>query len=64
MPLQFVFDENLRYCAAHLRAGVHSPGIFVIMGWVPMPMIIDRLVLAAYASGPEEWVDRIYHITR
>jgi hypothetical protein len=50
--------------AAHLGAGGHSAGMFIVMGWVPMPTIIDRLVLAAYASAPEEWQDRIYHITR
>ena len=50
--------------ASHLRAGGHSPGMFVITGWVPIRTVIDVLAVAAYASEAEEWRDRIYHITR
>ena len=50
--------------ASHLSAGDHSPGMFVIMGWVPIRTVIDTLAVAAHASDAAEWRDRIYHITK
>jgi len=51
------------HLAHHLNAGGHSPGVFTITGRVPIPTIVDFLVVAAYASDPEEWRDSIIHVT-
>jgi hypothetical protein len=38
------------YLANHLRAGHHSPGVFVIRKRVALPHVVDFLVYAAYQS--------------
>jgi hypothetical protein len=51
------------HLARHLNSGGHSPGVFTITGRVRIPTVVDFLVVAAYASDPEEWRDSIVHIT-
>ena len=51
------------HLARHLEDGGHCPGVFIITGWVSIDTIVDFLVVAAYASDPEEWRDCIVHIT-
>jgi hypothetical protein len=43
----------------HLRAGRHSPGVFIVREKVPLREIVENLVLVAYASDPSEWLDRL-----
>jgi hypothetical protein len=42
----------LSYLAAHLQAGHHCPGIFLIRPGATIPQIVDSLVLAAHAGDP------------
>jgi hypothetical protein len=46
------------HLADHLAAGRHSPGIFIARA-APEREIVEFLVVAAYASKPEEWQDQI-----
>lgn len=46
------------HLSAHLAAGRRSPGIMLIRR-VPFPEVVEFLALAAYASEPSEWNDRI-----
>ena len=46
----------------HLRAGRHSPGIFLIRHGATLRDIVDFLALAAHASEPWEWADRCQFI--
>ncbi len=41
----------------HLRAGRHSPGLFLLRPLSSLPQIIDFLVAVAYASEASEWAD-------
>jgi hypothetical protein len=41
----------------HLRAGRHSPGLFLLRPLSSLPQIVDFLVAVAYASEASEWVD-------
>ena len=43
----------------HLRAGRHSPGVFIIREIVPLREIVENLVIRAYASDPSKWWDRL-----
>ena len=45
----------------HLRGGGHSPGLFLLRR-VPLPLVVDFLMLAAYASEPSEWENRVEFI--
>ncbi len=47
---------------AHLAAGHHSPGLFLLVGGINLFTLLDWLSLAAHASDPEEWRDRIEFI--
>jgi hypothetical protein len=47
----------------HLRAGRHSPGVFLIRRGSSFPEVVEFLVLAAYASEPWEWRDRCQFIS-
>jgi hypothetical protein len=55
-------DTMPAHLADHLRAGGHSPGIFMIRPRSTLPQIVTFLVDAAYASEPVEWQDRIRFI--
>ena len=46
----------------HLLAGRHSPGVFLVRQGTPIPALIEFLVLAAHASEPAEWENRIEYI--
>lgn len=48
--------------ADHLRGGHHSPGVFTIRPASSLPQIVEFLVLAAFASQPAEWQDRIVYV--
>jgi hypothetical protein len=58
------FDENTLpgHLADHLRAGRRSPGIFTIRPAIHLPDLVEFLVLAAWASKPAEWQDRISYV--
>jgi hypothetical protein len=58
------FDKNTlpTHLAHHLQAGRHSPAIFLIRRTSRVRPILSFLVLAAYASEPPEWQDRIEYI--
>jgi hypothetical protein len=58
------FDKRSlpQHLAAHLQAGHHSPGIFIIRSGHTLPELIDSLVLAAYAGNPVDFQDRIAYI--
>lgn len=47
----------LNHFADHLKAGHHSPGLFLLRPLAPLPQIVEFLVAAAYASEPSEWAD-------
>ncbi len=50
------------HLAAHLAAGHHSPGIFMIRRRSAIPQLLFMLVLAAYAGDPSHYKDRIEYI--
>lgn len=50
------------HLANHLRAGRHSPGVFTIRPACNLQDILEFLVLAAIASEPVEWYDRIGYV--
>jgi predicted nuclease of predicted toxin-antitoxin system len=45
-----------------LARGEHCPGILLLRRSTRISAIVQFLVLAAYASGPEEWADRIEYV--
>ena len=47
------------HLAEHLAAGRSSPGIMVLRARARFLAIFDFLVIAAYASEPEEWANAI-----
>lgn len=47
---------------AHLAGGHHCPGVFMVRPGTHVPEIVEFLVLAAYASEPAEWRNRIAFI--
>jgi hypothetical protein len=46
----------------HLAAGRRSPGVFLLRPDWSLRAIVSFLVLAAYASEPEEWQDRLEYV--
>jgi hypothetical protein len=58
------YDKNTLagHLADHLQTGHHSPGIFTIRRRITLAQVVSFLVLAAYASDPHEWQDRIEFI--
>jgi hypothetical protein len=50
------------HLAAHLQAGQHVPGVFVLRSHSTIPQILAYLVLAAYAGEPAAFRDRIEFI--
>lgn len=51
-----------KHLEIHLSAGHHSPGVFLLPRSASIGKIVSFLVLAAYASDPEEWQDRIEYV--
>jgi hypothetical protein len=47
---------------AHLEAGRHSAGLFIILPGAKAPNVVEFLMVAAYASEPQEWQDRVEFI--
>jgi hypothetical protein len=47
------------HLAAHLQAGRHSPGIFMLRRGIRLADVVAHLMLVAYASDAWEWQDRI-----
>ena len=47
---------------AHLAAGRHCPGVFMLLPHATLTSMVSFLWLAAHASEPEEWRDRIEYI--
>jgi hypothetical protein len=58
------FDEHSMpgHWIAHLQAGRHSPGLFIMRSNVTLPEIAEVMVIVAHASDPGEWVDRLEYI--
>ena len=50
------------FFANHLAAGHHSPGLFMLRPDAALAAVLDFMILAAYASEPDEWRDRIEYI--
>ena len=50
------------HVAAHLRAGRHSPGVFLVRGGPPLSQVVAFLVLAAHAGDPADYHNRIEYI--
>lgn len=50
------------HLATYLRAGRHSPGIFLIRAGSMLADLLNTLVLAAYAGNPVEYQDRIEYL--
>jgi hypothetical protein len=48
-----------RHLHDHLESGHHSPGLFLLVGRMNLFALLEFLSLAAYASDPEEWRDRV-----
>jgi hypothetical protein len=46
----------------HLKAGRHSPGVFVIRPLFPLPQVVDELALHAHAGDPLAYQDRVTFI--
>jgi hypothetical protein len=46
----------------HLAAGRASPGVFMLRPRRSLPDVVNFLFLAAYASEPHEWRNRIVFI--
>lgn len=44
---------------AHLQAGGHSPGIFLLRRGSRLSLVVDYLALVGHASEAWEWADRI-----
>ena len=57
-------DKNTMpgHLSAHLRAGRHSPGVFLVRLNCTLARAASFVVAAAYASDPAEWRDRAAHI--
>jgi hypothetical protein len=50
------------HLSAHLSAGRHSPGLFIVLPGAKAENVIWFLVAAAYASEPDEWHDQVRFI--
>ena len=50
------------HLADHLAAGHHSPSVMTVRPGASYSAVLQFLVIAAYASGPEEWQDGITYI--
>jgi hypothetical protein len=50
------------HLAAHLQAGHHSPGVFLIRRQATLPEVVDHLVLVAYAGDPAAVRDQAQYI--
>ncbi len=51
------------HLAEHLAAGRHCPGIFMVRMDASVRQMIEFLLLAACASEPLEWIDRIEFVS-
>ncbi len=58
------FDKSTLagHLTAHLNAGRHSPGIFMLRRGSRLSQFVDHLALVAHASEAWEWADRIEFI--
>jgi hypothetical protein len=58
------FDKSSMagHLAEHLAAGNHCPGIFMVPVEGKPLELLEFLVLAAYASQPDEWTDWIKYL--
>jgi hypothetical protein len=51
-----------KHVRAHLAAGRHCPGVFLVSVGAEISYLIEMLAAAAYASDAEEWYDRTHFI--
>jgi hypothetical protein len=45
----------------HLGAGRHAPGLILLPNVFSVADVLEYLILAAYATAPEEWQDRMVY---
>ena len=50
-----------RHFEDHLPAGRHSPGLILLPNVFSIMEVLEYLILAAHASEPTEWHDRIVY---
>lgn len=50
------------HLTAHLHAGRHSPGVFLIRGGPPVSQVVAFLILAAHASDAADWRDQVSYV--
>jgi len=48
---------------AHLHAGHHSPGVFVLSGSCSIGQAVSSLELVAHAGDPADYLDTITHVS-
>jgi hypothetical protein len=58
------FDKSTLagHLAAHLQAGRHSPGIFMLRRGSRLSQVVSHLALVAHASEAREWSDRLEYV--
>jgi len=58
-------DENTipNHLADHLKAGRHSPGVFIIRQSSSLARVISFLEAVAHASEAHEWRDSIHYVS-
>jgi hypothetical protein len=50
------------HVAAHLAAGAHCPGVFLLPRGARISDVVAFLALADAASDPEDWADRVEYV--
>ena len=55
-------DTLIGYLLDHLRAGDHSPGLFILRRRTPVSEILDFLVLVTRDSDAADWQDQVHYI--
>jgi len=53
-----------RYFWDHLKAGRHSPCLILLPNVFSITEVLEYLILAAHASEPTEWHDRIVYFRK
>lgn len=49
------------YSWEHISAGKHLLGLILLPNVFSIPEVLEFLILAVYASEPDEWQDRIVY---
>jgi hypothetical protein len=51
-----------RHIAAHVAAGHHTWGVFLLRGGFPVPRYVDEIHLVWGASEADEWIDLMRYL--